>query len=79
MGNSHVLECYEDKLKSVSFLPIKEHGYKQAPYEEITKERYEELTRNTKPLYLDETKDRAIGEKFCDSDTCELPADYFKK
>jgi len=75
----HVLECYEDKLKSVSFLPIKDHGYKQAPYEEITKEKYEELTRNTKPLYLDETKDRAIGEKFCDSDSCELPLDYFKK
>ena len=75
----HVLECYEDKLKSVSFLPIKKHGYKQAPYEEITREKYEELTRNTKPLYLDETKDRAIGEKFCDSDSCELPADYFNK
>lgn len=75
----HVLECYEDKLKSVSFLPIKEHGYKQAPYEEITKEKYEELTRNLKPLSLDETKDRAIGEKFCDSDSCELPADYFNK
>ena len=75
----YVLECYEDKLKSVSFLPIKEHGYKQAPYEEITKEKYEELTRNTKPLYLNEIKDRSIGEKFCDSDSCELPVDYFKK
>ncbi len=75
----HVLECYEDKLKSVSFLPIKEHGYKQAPYEEISKEKYKELISNIKPLYLDETKDRAIGEKFCDSDTCELPTDYFSK
>ncbi|MFX0037243.1 MAG: ATP cone domain-containing protein [Candidatus Hermodarchaeota archaeon] len=68
----HVLECYEDKLKSVSFLPIKEHGYKQAPYEEITKERYEEIISNLKPFNLDETKDRAIGEKFCDSDRCEV-------
>ncbi len=75
----HVLECYEDKLKSVSFLPIKEHGYKQAPYEEITKEQYEEMTSNLKPLHLDETQDREIGEKFCDTDTCELPPDYFKK
>ncbi len=75
----HVLECYEDKLKSVSFLPIKEHGYKQAPYQEITKAQYEELVRNIKPLQLDETRDRAIGEKFCDSDTCELPTDYFSK
>ncbi|MFX0043009.1 MAG: ribonucleoside-triphosphate reductase, adenosylcobalamin-dependent [Candidatus Hodarchaeota archaeon] len=68
----HVLECYEDKLKSVSFLPIKEHGYKQAPYEEITKEHYDELISKVKPFNLDETKDRAIGVKFCDSDRCEV-------
>ncbi|MFX1321024.1 MAG: ribonucleoside-triphosphate reductase, adenosylcobalamin-dependent [Promethearchaeota archaeon] len=71
----HVLECYEDKLKSVSFLPIKEHGYKQAPYEEITKERYEDIVSNLKPLDLDNTKDRAIGEKFCDSEVCEVRFD----
>ena len=68
----HVLECYEDKLKSVSFLPIKEHGYKQAPYEEITKEQYEEIITKLKSFNLDETRDRAIGEKFCDSDRCEV-------
>jgi len=68
----HVLECYEDKLKSVSFLPIKEHGYKQAPYEEITKEKYEQIMANVQPLYLDDTKDRAIGSKFCDTDSCEI-------
>ncbi|MFX0000668.1 MAG: ribonucleoside-triphosphate reductase, adenosylcobalamin-dependent [Candidatus Hodarchaeota archaeon] len=68
----HVLECYEDKLKSVSFLPIKEHGYKQAPYEEITKEQYEEIIAKLKSFNLDKTRDRAIGEKFCDSDRCEV-------
>ncbi len=68
----HVLECYEDKLKSVSFLPIKEHGYKQAPYEEITKEQYEIMMSKLKLFNLDETRDRAIGEKFCDSDRCEV-------
>ncbi len=66
----HVLECFEDKLKSASFLPIKEHGYKQAPYEEISQEKYEEMISKIKPLFLDETKDRAIGEKFCDTDRC---------
>jgi len=67
-----VLECYEDKLKSVSFLPIKEHGYEQAPYEEITKEKYEEMISKIQPLDLDETSDRAIGEQFCDSDSCQI-------
>jgi hypothetical protein len=66
----HVLECFEDKLKSVSFLPIKDHGYKQAPYEEITKEKYDQISTKIKPLYLNDTRDRAIGEKFCDSDRC---------
>jgi hypothetical protein len=75
----YVLEAYEDKLKSASFLPIKEHGYKQAPYEEISKERYEEMTTNLKPLFLDETQDREIGEKFCDSDRCEVTFDYSQK
>ncbi|MFX1489622.1 MAG: fused protease/ribonucleoside-triphosphate reductase, partial [Promethearchaeota archaeon] len=74
----YVLEAYEDKLKSVSFLPIKEHGYKQAPYEEITKEKYEELIANIKPLSLDDTKDREIGEKFCDSDSCQVKLDFGK-
>ena len=69
---NHVLECFEDKLKSVSFLPIKEHGYKQAPYEEISKERYEELISKIQPLFLGDTRDRAIGERYCDSDKCEV-------
>ena len=68
----YVLECFEDKLKSASFLPIKEHGYKQAPYEEITKEKYEEMKSKVNLLFLDKTKDRAIGEKFCDADRCEI-------
>ena len=68
----YVLQCYEDKLKSVSFLPIKEHGYKQAPYEEISKESYEEMMKNVQPLHLGESKDRAIGERYCDSDKCTV-------
>ena len=69
----HVLQFCEDKLKSVSFLPIKEHGYKQAPYEEITKEQFEEMISKLKPFNLDETRDRAIGERFCDADgVCEV-------
>ncbi|MFX1352470.1 MAG: fused protease/ribonucleoside-triphosphate reductase [Promethearchaeota archaeon] len=70
-----VLEFCEDKLKSISFLPFKEHGYKQAPYEEITKEQYKEMISKIKPLNLDETKDRALGEKYCDTDVCEIRFD----
>jgi len=72
----HVLEAYEDKLKSASFLPIKEHGYKQAPYEEITKEKFEEMISKITPISsLDKTQDRALGAVFCDSDKCEVRFD----
>jgi len=68
----HVLECYEDQLKSVSFLPIEEHGYEQAPYEEITEEKFKEMSSNIKPLILEDSRDRAIGERYCDSDKCTV-------
>ncbi|MHA1764006.1 MAG: LAGLIDADG family homing endonuclease, partial [Promethearchaeota archaeon] len=71
----HVLECYEDKLKSASFLPLKEHGYEQAPYEKITKEQYKKMVAKLKPINLARTSDRTIGEKFCDSDACEIKLD----
>ncbi len=68
----HVLECYEDKLKSVSFLPSEQAGYEQMPYEEITKEQYEEMASKITSYSLDSSRDRILGEKFCDSDKCEV-------
>jgi len=41
---------YNEKIKAVSFLLHSEHGFKQAPYEEITKERYEEMVAKCKPI-----------------------------
>lgn len=69
-----VLESYEDQLKAVSFLPISEHGYAQAPYEEITKEEYEKMAKKiTKPDFSKMTGAlHALGSKYCDSDHCEV-------
>jgi len=41
---------YRNNHKSLSFLLHSEHGFKQAPYEEITKEQYEELLSKTKVI-----------------------------
>lgn len=41
---------YNDSLKSVSFLLHSEHGFQQAPLEEITKEQYEEMIKLVKPI-----------------------------
>lgn len=41
---------YKDCIKAVSFLLHSEHGFMQAPYEEITEEKYKELKSKVKPL-----------------------------
>jgi adenosylcobalamin-dependent ribonucleoside-triphosphate reductase len=68
---SEALRMYEEYLKSVSFLPISDHGYEQAPYIEITKDKYEELIASVSPL--DVRDGHEIVERFCDGDRCEIP------
>jgi hypothetical protein len=69
---ARALSYYETRIKGISFLPLKEHGYKQAPYIPITKEQYEEEIAKLKPLDLSGAKHEKT-EKYCSSDTCELP------
>ena len=66
------LEMYESRLKAVSFLKYEKTGYKQAPYEPITKEQYEEMIAKITPIQKIETDEGGIGSKFCTNDTCEL-------
>lgn len=69
-----------DEMSGVSFLPYSEHTYQQAPYQEITKEEYEELLANT-PQNLDwdwlklyETEDMTTGsqELACVAGSCDI-------
>ena len=48
---------YKTSIKSVSFLLRQNHGFKQAPYEEITREVYEKMHAKVKPLRITEFKD----------------------
>jgi len=41
---------YTENVKSCSFLLHNEHGFQQAPFEEITKEKYEELIKKVIPI-----------------------------
>jgi len=66
------LEMYESRLKAVSFLRFQETGYKQAPYEPITKEQYEEMSKNITPIDRIETEEQGAGTVFCDGDSCEI-------
>ena len=66
------LEMYETRLKAVSFLRYEETGYKQAPYEPITKEQYEEMSSKITPFQRAHMTTGGAGTKFCDGDTCVI-------
>lgn len=70
----HALAMYENRLKAVSFLPLRgDQVYKQAPYEKITKEKYENMVAKLKKVRYDVTdaEDRVVSAG-CDADSCEL-------
>lgn len=70
---NHALSMYDRRLKSVSFLPITDHQYEQAPYEEITEEEFKKLHSKLGKVRLNpvDEEDRVV-DKFCDGDTCEI-------
>lgn len=67
---------FRDQVKSLSFLPTSDHGYAQAPYEEITEQEYQDLMANIRVV---KESDVFVGqvvhdtdEKYCDGDKCTL-------
>jgi len=72
----YALQFSEDKLKGISFLPLNEHGYEQAPYETITKEEYEKRISEISPITKWTTDEKGEGEVFCDSDSCSTDIPY---
>ena len=65
------LETFEDKLKSVSMLPLSDHGYEQAPYIPISSEDYSVMMKNVKPMDLNGSR-HEVTERFCDGDSCTI-------
>ena len=65
------LEMYETRLKAVSFLRYEQTGYKQAPYEPITKKEFEEMNKKITPIQRMDTNG-GNGTKYCDGDGCVL-------
>jgi len=66
-----ILELYETRLKSISFLPLTDHNYPQAPYQEITKEAFELAVSKLKPLDFSNIMTDEAQDLFCDSEKCE--------
>lgn len=70
---SRAIEFSAPYVKTLSFLPLTNHRYPQAPYQECTKEEYDEYVAGLKPLDLSDAAESKIkGSKFCSNDTCEI-------
>lgn len=69
---SWLLLNYNTRIKAVSFLLHSEHGFVQAPYEEITKERYEELKAKTKPISSVRILETDFDVAGCENGACPI-------
>ena len=70
------LSAFESELKSVSLLPLNEHGYEQAPYiaaprEEIL-EYIETLDKLDFSVLTKEDSYANEANKYCSNDGCEI-------
>lgn len=67
-----VLEVFEDRLKSISFLPLgDDHGYVQAPYIEINEAEYLAMVARIQPMVMDSAKVEQ-EDTFCDGGVCMI-------
>ncbi len=69
---ARVMEAYEGKWKCVSFLPLMDHGFIQAPYIPCTENEYLTAQSEIQPLVI-EGNVHDTEEKFCSGGVCERP------
>ena len=81
---AQMLQYFQYQLKGVSFLPRQNWGhYPQLPYEAISEERYEAMTKDLKPIVFEgEGEEAKVGKgahamfpdavSYCSNDKCDL-------
>jgi hypothetical protein len=67
-----LLVANDRRLKGIVFLPAARHGYDQPPYEEITKDRYEEMARGLQPLRGEIPHEHELEARSCEGGLCDL-------
>jgi adenosylcobalamin-dependent ribonucleoside-triphosphate reductase len=64
---------YNNNLKTVSFLLHSEHGFDQAPLEEIDRQKYEDMVKSVKPITNCEVNEEDIKGSFeCATGACPI-------
>ena len=70
---ANALNYFQYRLKGISFLPkLEKAKYPQMPYEEITKEEYQQTIKRIKPLQFNGVGVDSKPEMFCNNDTCTI-------
>jgi ribonucleoside-triphosphate reductase (thioredoxin) len=64
------LELYESRLKAISFLPLQDHGYEQAPYQKIDEDEYERAAQGIKEINWSGSNTHEQADSFCDGEVC---------
>ena len=70
-----IIRAFEGQVKSLSFLPIEEGIYAQAPYQRVSREEWERMESGIRPIdwdFLYEAMPEAEGERYCSNDSCEV-------
>lgn len=70
---ARLLKAYEGQWKCVSFLPLANHGFLQAPYIPCTREQYEAASAKVGAVG-ELTVEHDTDDKWCSGGVCELPA-----
>lgn len=69
---ARVLESFEDQLKGISFLPLEDHGYAQAPYIPCAKAEVDQYNAQLGDTDYADYLMEAVGSAYCDNDHCEV-------
>jgi len=68
----YLSENYKDNFKTLSFLLYNDHGFKQAPYQTISKELYEAMIKDVDPITSATVHERDFEIENCDSGVCPI-------
>jgi len=68
----YLKKYYKNSHKSLSFLLHSEHGFKQAPLEEITEEQYNQLVASTRLITAVEEANIGLDDSECASGACPI-------
>lgn len=68
----YLKENYSDNFKTLSFLLYNDHGFIQAPYETITKEKYDKMIQNIKKIEGIEINESDFEVKDCENGSCPI-------